>query len=118
MALGIVSVILSGVLIAIELLVSRAQEVWPGLQLPLVAPGEWLLPAVGYILTPMFVIVAQGWDRTAVRSGLLNKNFVVRSAYSSTLKYLLIPAMLMGLWHVINLAFLIGSSLSESWGAL
>jgi hypothetical protein len=92
---------------------SAPVELFLGVPFPLVLAEYWWLSFVGYLLTPLIVIACYGWDVIAQRSGLRrNANFTIRTRYTSILRWALWPAVVVGVWHILNLSV----PLSEAWG--
>ncbi len=88
-------------------------ELFLGIALPLVQSEYGWLSLIGYLLTPLLVIVCVGWDRIAQRKGVRsNPNFAVDSRYSAVLLWTTWPAIVLGVWHILNLSV----PLSEAWG--
>lgn len=84
-----------------------------GIPLPLVLAEYWWLSFLGYLLTPLIVIACYGWDVIGQRAGLRrNANFAVNARFTSTLRWALWPAVVIGIWHILNLSV----PLSEAWG--
>jgi hypothetical protein len=86
-----------------------------GIELPLVksnGPG-WVLCFIGYLLTPVTVIAAYGWDAIGQRNALrANRNFVPKPSWTRALLWIAGVSVLVGAWHVLNLSV----PLSEVWG--
>ncbi|WP_460797362.1 hypothetical protein [Microbacterium sp. GXF0217] len=92
---------------------SAPVELFFGVPLPLVLAEYWWLSFVGYLLTPLIVIACYGWDVIGQRGGLRrNANFAIRTRYTSILRWTLWPAVVVGVWHILNLSV----PLSEAWG--
>ena len=73
--------------------------------LPLVSDGSGWLSLLGYVLTPLIVILAYGWDVAWQRRARENnRNVVLRRGYTRALKWLMIAGIVLGAWHVLNLA--------------
>ena len=111
---GAGAVLLSIVLAALVLaLLSAPAQLFAGLSLPLVSSGGWALSLLGYLLTPLVVILAYGWDvawQRQARAG--NRNVVLRPGYTRAFKWLMIAGLVLGAWHVLNLAV----PVAEAWG--
>lgn len=94
--------------------VSAPAQLFAWLALPLVQSGGWALSLLGYLLTPLVVILAYGWDVAWQRQARAhNRNVVLHPGYTRTLKWLMIFGIVLGAWHVLNLAV----PLAEAWGA-
>ncbi len=108
------AVFVSLVLAAVVLLTSSATVKLLGIGIPLVISGAWWLSFIGYVLTPIVVIGCYGWNAIAQRDGLRrNRNFVLRTGYSRGLAWAAGVGIVLGAWHVLNLAV----PLSEWLGA-
>ncbi|HPT95208.1 MAG TPA: hypothetical protein PLB94_05655 [Microbacteriaceae bacterium] len=92
---------------------SAPAQLFAGFSLPLVSSGNWALNLVGYVLTPLVVILCYGWDVAWQRGARAhNRNVVLRPGYTRMLKWLMIIGIVLGAWHVLNLAV----PLTEAWG--
>jgi hypothetical protein len=76
----------------------------PRIELPLAQSSVWWLSLIGYILTPIVVILARGWDAVSQRRGLQNRNFELKPLYSSTLQVLVVVGFIVALWQLLNLS--------------
>lgn len=109
-AATLTSLILAIVVLA---LLSAPAQLFAGLSLPLVSSGGWALNLLGYVLTPLIVILAYGWDVAWQRQARAhNRNVVLHPGYTRVLKWLMIAGIVLGAWHVLNLAV----PLAEAWG--
>ncbi|MCS0499188.1 hypothetical protein [Protaetiibacter mangrovi] len=93
---------------ALALWTALTAEVQPFLgnsTFPFAAVSALPLSIGGYVLTPLVVFAALLWDRLAQRLGLRDRNFALRPAYSRALQWLSAGAMLVGIWHVLNIAY-------------
>lgn len=109
------SVVALSVVVAIIVLTSASApaQLFPWLVLPLVQSGSWALSLVGYLLTPLAVILAYGWDVAWQRQARAdNRNVVLHPGDTRLLKWLMIAGIILGVWHVLNLAV----PLAEAWG--
>lgn len=108
------AVLLSVVLAILVLAVfSAPARLFGDFSLPLVSSGSWALSLLGYLLTPLVVILAYGWDVAWQRQARAhNRNVVLHAGYTRTLKWLMIAGIVLGAWHVLNLAV----PLAEAWG--
>ncbi|MGI9823363.1 hypothetical protein [Agromyces sp. Marseille-Q5079] len=108
---------LAGLMVfVIELVVSVPQQLGP-ITLPLIT-GPWVwLSFVGYLFAPMLVIVAFGRDRILQRRAAVHPNFAPRRDYSRTLRILAIVSWLLGIWHVVNIAYAIASLIADGAAA-
>ena len=69
-----------------------------GLAVPLGTPQSFVVNLVGYVLTPMIVVVCYGIDRWQQRIGLRNnRNFVLRPGFTRALWWLMIVSLFVGL---------------------
>lgn len=67
------------------------------------------LSIAGYLLTPFVVIGALIWDRIGQRLGLRDRNFGIKPRYTRTLQIMAIGAMVVGAWHIYNIAYLVAT---------
>lgn len=81
----------------------------PRLSLPLDTTNLWWASLIGYLLTPIAVIGARGWDIVAQRRGLENRNFVLKPGYSKALQALLVACCVLALWQLLNLSVAVAS---------
>ncbi|HOA86865.1 MAG: hypothetical protein GX871_07500 [Microbacteriaceae bacterium] len=111
---GAGAVLLSVVLAVLVLvLLSAPAQLFSGVSLPLVSSDSWALSLLGYLLTPLVVILAYGWDVAWQRQARAdNRNVVLHPGYTRVLKWLMIAGIVLGAWHVLNLAV----PLAEAWG--
>ena len=72
------------------------------------------MPVIGYILTPMFVILMLGWDRISMQRGLQDKYFVAEPRYATWLTWILWASMVVALWHIVNIAYTIDAAISDA----
>lgn len=84
----------------------------PRLSLPLDATSVWWVSLVGYLLTPIVVIGARGWDTVSQRRGLQNRNFVLKPGYSMVLQALLIAGCVLAIWQLLNLSLAVANLFS------
>ncbi len=115
LVMGALSVLLSAVLAVVVVVEGEPADVL-GLSLRVVPVGEWMLSFAGYLLTPMVVTLALGWDRIAQRHGLRDHNFVLKPQYGNWLRVLLIVGFVLALWHIFNLAVVVAGALTQVWG--
>ncbi|MEF2976155.1 hypothetical protein [Subtercola sp. YIM 133946] len=108
--IGAVAVALSAVIVIVTALNGRASSVW-FLTLPIIEPGLWWLSVLGYLLTPLVVIVAFGLNRIWQRDGLRDRAFTPRPGYGLALKWMVGLSFLLALWHIVNLATVV----SDLW---
>ncbi|WP_166869318.1 hypothetical protein [Salinibacterium sp. ZJ70] len=64
------------------------------------------LSIAGYLLTPFVVIGALIWDRIGQRLGLRDRNFGLKPRYTRALQGMAMCAMVVGAWHIYNIAYL------------
>lgn len=84
-----------------------------GIPLPIVQSAWFWLSLVGYLFTPIGVVVALGWDRILQRrDAAANRNFVPNRTYGRILSWCAGAGLLLGVWHILNLSV----PLSELWG--
>ncbi|KQO99625.1 hypothetical protein [Leifsonia sp. Leaf264] len=107
---------ISVVLIIVELVIARQQQVVSWLVLPIVPPDAVALPILGYLFTPVLVVIALGWNRVSERNGLRDRYFVAVPRYASALRWLAGASVVLGIWHVVNIAYIVDVALSDSWG--
>ena len=114
MAIGLGALAVSLVIAIIVIAAFSAPvELFLGIPLPLVLAEHWWLSFLGYLLTPLIVIACYGWDVIGQRAGLRrNANFTINARFTSILRWALWPAVVVGIWHILNLAV----PLSEAWG--
>ena len=84
----------------------------PRFSLPLESANLWWAGVVGYLLTPIVVIGARGWDTVAQRRGLQNRNFVLKPGYSKVLGALLVAGCILALWQLLNVSLTVASLFS------
>ena len=106
LVMGVTALGSSVVVLVVALLTASAQVDLGGVSLTLVTTENWWLSLIGYLLTPIVVIGAYGWDALAQRDGLRrNPNgFVVKPVYSRVLLWSVAVGILLGAWHVLNLS--------------
>jgi len=94
--------------IAIALLVATgfsAPIALMGMTLPLVRSEYAWLSILGWVLTPVVVIAAYGWDVISQRNGLRrNRNIVLRRRWTLALLFLCGAGILIGAWHILNIS--------------
>ncbi|MCU1482520.1 MAG: hypothetical protein JWQ19_3306 [Subtercola sp.] len=108
--IGMLAVALSIVIVIVTAVNGRASSVW-FLTLPIIEPGLWWLSLIGYVLTPLVVIVAFGLNRIWQRDGLRDRSFTPKPGYSLALKWMVGAGFLLALWHIVNLATVV----SDAW---
>ena len=109
LALGILSIVVSVGLAVWTATTASVIPVLGEVKFPAASPSTWPLSLGGYVLTPITVIIALGWDRAAQRGGLRDRNFILKPTYSDTLRWLTGAAFLISLWHILNLAVALAS---------
>lgn len=109
-----VAILVSLSLVALSLIAARQAKIVDWLVLQIIPPDFWFVPFIGYLLTPMFVIVMLGWNRVSFQRGLQDKNFVARPQYATWLQWMIGAAMLIAIWHIVNLAYTIDAQLSDA----
>ncbi len=109
LVLGILSIVASVGLGIWSATTASVIPVLGELRLPAALPSTWPLSLGGYILTPITVIIALGWDRAAQRGGLRDRNFILKPLYSDALRWLTVAAFVISLWHILNLAVALAS---------
>ena len=94
-----------GIAIVLLAVASQPVSIFPGIPLPTVVPELVALSILGYLLAPCVVLMAYMWDRTAQTSGRRrNPEFEFRPWQSTVLRVLVFASMVLGAWHVINIA--------------
>jgi hypothetical protein len=84
----------------------------PRFSLPLDSTNLWWAGLVGYVLTPIAVIGARGWDTVAQRRGLQNRNFVLKPGYSRVLTVLFAVGCVLALWQLLNVSLAVANLMS------
>jgi hypothetical protein len=75
---------------------------------------SWSL--VGYALTPLFAVVATGWDALAQLSGRKDPWFVARPAFSRILRVLVAVSIVFGIVHIWRISdWLARTAVQEQW---
>ena len=108
--IGVVALALSIVIALVTASSGRASTVW-FMTLPIIEPGQWWLSLIGYVLTPLVVIVAFGLNRIWQRDGLRDRAFTPKPGYGLALKWMVGASFLLALWHIVNLATVV----SDAW---
>ncbi|WP_317230858.1 hypothetical protein [Clavibacter sp. MX14-G9D] len=81
--------------------------------LPIVQEGAWWIPLLGYVATPLLLVVAYGLDVVGQRRRLRDdRNFAPRPDYTTQLRLLIASGLVLGIWHTVNLSV----TLSAWWG--
>ena len=81
--------------------------------LPIVEEDSWWIPLLGYVATPLLLVVVYGLDRTGqARRTREDRNFAPRPDFTAQLLWLIGGGLLLGIWHTINLSV----TLSSWWG--
>ncbi|SMH44544.1 hypothetical protein SAMN06295885_2387 [Rathayibacter oskolensis] len=77
-----------------------------GLSLPLVRGTAVWMSVVGYLLTPLLVFLAAGWDLSSQRASTLRdaRHFAPDPRLTRALLWLSGAALLLGAWHVLNIS--------------
>lgn len=102
--LGIVAFIASVGLSIWTVSTAVAQPVIFGLLLPLASDSTWPLSVAGYLLTPLTVSAALGWDRISQQRGLRDRNFALKPRYQRVLRWCAGLSFILAVWHVLNIA--------------
>ncbi|RFA21005.1 hypothetical protein B7R23_06180 [Subtercola boreus] len=110
LALGGAAFVISLVLAFVEGADARASDLGIA-TLPVIEPRLWWVALLGYLLTPIVVIVASGLDRLWQRAGLRDRRFTPRPLYSTVLTWLVRVGFVLALWHIVNLA----AAISDFW---
>lgn len=84
----------------------------PRIALPLDDTNLWWVSVIGYILTPIVVILARGWDTVSQRHGLQNRNFVLKPQYSKLLGILLVVGCVLAVWQLLNVSLAVADLFS------
>lgn len=100
------------VALAASVMIAIVAEVWASTPAKLVVPGIplvrgdfWWLSFLGYLLTPIIVIGCYGWDVLSQRNGLrANRDFVLNPRWTRWLLVIVAAAIVVGVWHVLNLS--------------
>lgn len=80
--------------------------------------AEWW-SLVGYALTPLFAVVATGWDAVSQLSGKKNPWFVARPGLSKILRALVVVSIAIGaiqIWRISD--WLARTAIQQGWFAL
>ncbi|KQQ03621.1 MULTISPECIES: hypothetical protein [unclassified Rathayibacter] len=77
-----------------------------GVPLPLVRGGAVWMSVVGYLLTPLLVFLAAGWDLSSQRANSLRdaRHFAPDPRLTRWLLWLSGAALLLGAWHILNIS--------------
>ncbi|PPF78898.1 hypothetical protein C5B96_13760, partial [Subtercola sp. Z020] len=110
LVLGGAAFVVSLVLALVEVADARASDLG-FVTLPVIEPRLWWVALLGYVFTPIVVIVAAGLDRLWQRSGLRDRYFTPKPLYGRVLRLLTWAGLVLALWHVVNLA----AALSDLW---
>jgi len=65
---------------------------------------ESLLHIVGYVLTPLAVVLCLAWDMVSQRKGMHDINFFPRDRYTKILRVLTVTSFIVAWFHVEPLA--------------
>jgi hypothetical protein len=114
MIVGAAAVALSLVLAVVGLVSSTPTVLiaQPRFSLPLDTTSLWWASLLGYLLTPIVVIGARGWDTVSQRRGLQNRNFALKPGYSRVLQVLLVVGCVLALWQLLNLSLAVANLFS------
>jgi hypothetical protein len=105
LVMGTVAFVLGSAL-AVWTALSAAPQTFVGdVQLPFANVSTFALSLGGYLLTPFVVFVAFIWDRVGQRQGLQDRNFGLKPQYSRALQIMAAVAMVLAVWHVLNIAY-------------
>ncbi|MCC6375794.1 MAG: hypothetical protein IT191_02110 [Microbacteriaceae bacterium] len=102
--MGSISVSLSVILTFLMAITVTQTPIFPGFSIPLASADTLPLAVSGYLLTPIVTIIALFWDQFAQQRGLRNRNFVLRPKYGTWLRVLVLVSVLLGMWHILNIA--------------
>jgi hypothetical protein len=72
--------------------------------LKLVSNTDWSSSFIGWLLTPVIVFVMYGYNFYLQNRASTNPNFISRSSYGTTLKYLAYFSIVLALFHIVRLA--------------
>jgi len=77
--------------------------------------AEWW-SVVGYALTPLFVVLATGWDSISQMAGRKNPWFVIRPGLSRTLRVLVALSLLIGIVHIVRISgWVARTAIQQGW---
>jgi hypothetical protein len=106
LAVGAAGLVVSLVLAVVAASVASAPVRVLGVPLPLVRGGAVWLSVAGYLLTPLLVFLATGWDLSSQRAHSLRdaRRFVPDARFTRALYWLSAAALVLGAWHVLNIS--------------
>ena len=106
LVLGAAALVVSLVLAIVAASAAAAPVRVLGVPLPLVRGGDVWLSVAGYVLTPLLVVGATGWNLSSQRSSAVRdaRHFVPRPGYTTTLYGIAAAALVLGAWHVLNIS--------------
>lgn len=77
--------------------------------------AEWW-SLVGYALTPLFAVIATGWDAVAQLSGRKDPWFVVRPSLSRILRLLVVVSIAIGVIHIWRISgWVARTAVQQGW---
>lgn len=77
--------------------------------------AEWW-SLVGYALTPLFAVIATGWDAVSQLSGRKDPWFVVRPALSRILRLLVVVSIAIGVIHIWRISgWVARTAVQQGW---
>lgn len=92
--------------------------------IPISAGIAWFLQAlgaewwslVGYGLTPLFAVIATGWDSVAQLSGRKDPWFVIRPGFSKILRVLVVVSIAIGVIHIWRISgWVARTAVQQGW---
>jgi hypothetical protein len=92
--------------------------------IPVSASIAWFLQAlgaewwslVGYALTPLFAVIATGWDAVGQLSGRRSPWFVIRPIYSKALRVLVAVSIAIGIIHIWRISgWVARTAVQQGW---
>jgi hypothetical protein len=107
---GGLSLALSVALLVWTMLTSSLIPVFGETRFLAAAADTWPLSVAGYLLAPIVVVLALGWDRVLQRRGLQDRNFALKPRYGLYLRILTGAGFIISLWHIFNIAVAVASN--------
>ncbi|MDN3495195.1 hypothetical protein QL996_04590 [Planococcus sp. APC 4015] len=102
---GILALVASVVIAVIVAVAFSAPIALIGIAVPLATAGSFWMSLIGYLLTPIVVMVLYGLDNVSQRNGLrANRNFDIRPEWTRVLLWLAVASMIVGVWHALNMS--------------
>ena len=69
---------------------------------------------VGYLLTPLLIMMILGWDSIAQRSGRKDPWFETKPVYSKVLRFLVLAGFVVAVFHIVAIGIQIGEQVVQS----